>query len=183
MAPEEQASDPAARRRRWKRVRTSVTLLVLIGFVVGAAWYSWRNVIDQEDDAAAPVSGAACAPGAPTAAPDPAQIEVNVYNSTSRNGLASAVARQIRERGFIVLDIANDPLDKSIDVPAEVRSHTDQQAAAALVATLVQGAAYVPDERGDATVDLVLGEKFTKLAPPSASGKAPATDLPPCESP
>lgn len=178
MAPDEQAVDTAARRRRWKRIRTSVTLLVLIGFVVGAASYSWRNVVEADDEPATPASEG-CAPAAPTAAPDPAEIELNVYNSTDRNNLASEVGGQMQDHGFIVLDIANDPLAKSIDRPAEVRSRADNRAAARLVASMVPGAVFVADERNEATVDLVLGDGFESLADPSTDAARP-TDLPPC---
>ncbi|TDD97546.1 LytR C-terminal domain-containing protein [Jiangella asiatica] len=183
MAFDEQMSEgDYARRRRWKRIRTSVTLLVLIGFVVGAAWYSWRNVVNDEGgEAAAEQSDQACAPGVPTAAPAPADIQVNIYNATDRNGLASAVARLVRERGFVVVDIDNDPLDREITGTAEVRSGPDQQAAAGLVASLVPGATYVPDERTDAVVDLVLGEAFEALADPAAPAPTASSTLPPCQ--
>ncbi|PSL05334.1 LytR cell envelope-related transcriptional attenuator [Haloactinopolyspora alba] len=180
MAPDEQAVDPAARRRRWKRIRTSVTLLVLIGFVVGAASYSWRNVVEADDEESTVSASGGCAPAAPTAAPKPAEVEINVYNSTDRNNLASDVAGRMQDRGFVVLDIANDPLDKSIDRTAEVRASPDNRAAARLVASMVPGAAFVADERSEATVDLVLGSAFKSLANPSAGGGRPK-DLPPCE--
>jgi hypothetical protein len=169
-------------RRRWKRIRTSVTLLMLIGVVVGAAWYSWHDVIDQQAAPSIASTHGPCTPGPPTAAPPPAKIQINVYNSTDRAGLASSVARKMRGRGFTVVDVDNDPLRKTIDGPAEVRSRLDQQAAASLVASLVPGAVYVPDDRSNAVVDLVLGETFEKLMDPTAASAA-ATGLPPCEAP
>ncbi|WP_051425527.1 LytR C-terminal domain-containing protein [Jiangella gansuensis] len=180
MAFDEQTpEDEHARRRRWKRIRTSVTLLVLVGIVVGAAWFSWRNVVGEDDEVTAGSSSQACAPGEPTAAPAPADIQINVYNSTDRNGLASAVARQVRERGFVVVDVDNDPLDRDITGTAEVRSGPEHQAAAGLVASLVPGATYVPDERTEPVIDLVLGETFEALADPAAP--APTSTLPACE--
>ncbi len=178
MASDEQANDPAARRRRWRRIRTSVTLFVLIGVVVGGAWFSWRNVMGTADETQSTDSG--CAPGAPTAAPSPGDVEVNVYNSTGRAGLAASTAEQMRERGFAVLEVENDPLDKDIEEPAEVRSGADQQPAANLVASLVPGSVYVSDDRTGTSVDLVLGEGFESLAPDS-SPPSTEPDLPPCE--
>ncbi|RIQ20345.1 LytR C-terminal domain-containing protein [Jiangella rhizosphaerae] len=178
---EELTVEEAARRHRWRRIRTSVTLLVLIGVVIGAAWYSWSNVVDDGETTASGPTGEPCAPGVPTAAPAPADVQVNVYNSTDRNGLASTVAREVRARGFVVVDVDNDPLERSITGTAEVRSRPDDQAAAELVATLVPGAVYVPDERTEATIDLVLGDAFQALADPAAPPATPAAGLPPCQ--
>lgn len=177
---EQLTEEESARRHRWRRIRTSVTLLVLIGVVIGAAWYSWDNVV-SEDDAEAGSTSRPCAPGVPTAAPAPAEVQVNVYNATDRSGLASAVARLVRERGFVVVDVDNDPLGRDITGTAEVRSAAGSQAAAELVATLVTGAVYVPDERTETTIDLVLGDAFEALADPAAPPATPAANLPPCE--
>ncbi|PZF83601.1 LytR C-terminal domain-containing protein [Jiangella anatolica] len=176
---EQLTEEEAARRHRWRRIRTSATLLILIGVVIGAAWYSWSNVVDEGETSAAS-SGEPCALGVPTAAPAPADVLVNVYNSTDRNGLASAIAREVRGRGFTVVDVDNDPLDRTIAGTAEVRSRPDDQAAAELVATMVPGAVYVPDERTEATIDLVLGEAFEALADPAAPPPTPAAGLEPC---
>ncbi|TDC48085.1 LytR family transcriptional regulator [Jiangella ureilytica] len=177
---EQLTEEQSARRRRWRRIRTSVTLLVLIGVVIGAAWYSWDNVVGEDDSATSDTGNQPCAPGVPTAAPAPAEVQINVYNATDRNGLASAVAGQVRDRGFVVVDVDNDPLGRDITGTAEVRSGPAAQAAAELVATLVAGAVYVPDERTEATIDLVLGDAFEALADPAAPPPTPAADLPPC---
>lgn len=178
---EQLTEEESARRHHWRRIRTSVTLLVLIGVVIGAAWYSWANVVGEEEPGAAGSTSQPCAPGVPTSAPAPADVQVNVYNATDRNGLASAVARQVRDRGFTVVDVDNDPLSKSITGTAEVRSRPDDQAAAELVATLVPGAVYVPDERTEATIDLVLGDTFEALADPAAPPPTSSAELPPCQ--
>lgn len=182
MALDERAAGEAARRRRWKRIRTSVTLLILVGVVVGAAWYSWRSVTEDEEPQAASTTQA-CVPNAPTAAPAPGDIQLNVYNSTDRRGLASSVAKELRSRGFSVLEIANDPLDKLIEGSAEIRSNSSQQAAASLIAALVPGASFLPDERTEPVVDLVLGNAFEALAAADAPVGPPPTGLPVCEPP
>ncbi|WP_166347702.1 LytR C-terminal domain-containing protein [Phytoactinopolyspora limicola] len=164
-------------RHTWRHVRTAVTLLILVGFVVGAAWYSWNNVLTGDDDEAAPRAAPTCVPVAPTDAPDPEAIELNVYNATQRGGLARDVAAAMRERGFTILDVANDPLERSVDGTAEVRSHEDQRDAATLVASLVPDAVIVADERSSETVDLVLGNDFEELA----SDPEPDQTLQPCD--
>ena len=74
----------------------------------------------------------------------------------------------MRERGFAILDIANDPLGREITGTAEVRAGVDNQGAASVVMAQVGGAVFVPDDRTDDTVDLVVGVTFEALAPPGA---------------
>ncbi|MGH8775324.1 MAG: LytR C-terminal domain-containing protein [Jiangellaceae bacterium] len=177
----EGARPPADRRHS----RTALTLLVLAGSVFLAGWYAWNSLTspDDESDATAPP---VCQPAAPTDAPAPADVRLNVYNATDRNGLASATAGAMRERGFAILDVANDPLDKEVTASAEVRASEDTQAVASLVMAQVAGAVFVPDERTDGTVDLVVGEAFTELAAPGAApapvpgATGTAAPLPPC---
>ncbi|NED95882.1 LytR C-terminal domain-containing protein [Phytoactinopolyspora alkaliphila] len=155
----------AAPRQTWRHVRTGITLLVLVAFVVGAAWYSWNNVVAPTDDDTSTTPVATdCPTVVPTDAPPPEEIELNVYNATSRSGLAQQVASQMRDRGFTIMDVDNDPLGATIEGSAEVRAHPEHEIAASLVATMVPGAVLVPDERENATVDLVLGENFDDLA-------------------
>jgi hypothetical protein len=152
-------------RQTWRHVRTGITLLVLVAFVVGAAWYSWNNVVSPADDTTSTSPDiTACPTVVPTEAPAPEDIELNVYNATRRSGLAQQVASQMRERGFTIMDVDNDPLGSTIEGPAEVRADPEYEVAASLVATMVPGAVLVPDERDSARVDLVLGEGSDELA-------------------
>lgn len=165
MEPEEPTvEDGRAPRRTWRHVRTAVTLLILVGFVVGAAWYSWNRVVASDDETDPTRVSPTCAPVVATDAPQPDKVELNVYNATDRGGLAREVASKMRKRGFAILEVDNDPLDKTIKGSAEVRSHPDQEKAASVVVAVVPGSEYVPDERESDAVDLVLGESFEKLA-------------------
>lgn len=174
---------PADRRHK----RTVVTLLSLAGFVFVAGLYSWTYITNPGDDEAdLGVVAPTCIPTAPTDAPPPAEIRLNVYNATDRNGLASSTAGEMRKRGFAILDVANDPSGRQVATTAEVRANPDSQAAANLVMAQVPGAVFVPDNRTDGTVDLVVGAAFEALTPPGAapapvpSGTGTATPLPPC---
>lgn len=165
--------------------RTVVTMLLLIGLVVLAAWYAWSSVTDSDDDALGAATAPTCIPTAPADAPPPAEIRLNVYNATDRNGLASATAGEMRKRGFAILDVANDPLDQVVATTAEVRANPANEAAATLVMAHVPGAVFVPDSRSDGTIDLVVGAAFEALAPPAGAAPAPSavgttTPLPPC---
>jgi hypothetical protein len=179
--------DTEARRRPADRrhLRTAITMLVLAAFVAFSGWYAWNTITEPQPSSADATTAPTCIPGVPTDAPVPADIRLNVYNATDRNGLASSTAREMRERGFAILDVANDPLGKSVTGTAEVRAGADSEAAAGVVVAQVSGAVFVADNRTDGTVDLVVGEAFKALAPagarptPAASG---ATDqgLPSC---
>jgi hypothetical protein len=171
------------RRHRTDRrhLRTAITMLVLASFVAFAGWYAWNTITDPRSADVADVTVApTCIPAVPADAPAPADIQINVYNATSRNGLASSTARGLRERKFTILDVANDPLDKTVTGTAEVRAGADNEAAAAVVVAQVSGAVFVPDDRTDGTVDLVVGDAFKELAPvgatpaPAPSGGPPA---------
>lgn len=74
--------------------------------------------------------------------------------------------------------MSNDPLDRSVAV-AEVRFGPAGRGRAPLVVPLGgKGTTRLPDTRRNTTVDLVLGNKFTTLAP------APKpTGLPMCPAP
>ena len=108
-------------------------------------------------------------------------MKVNVYNATSRSGLAAKTAAEVRKRGFRVATVANDPLDKAVTATAEVRYGRSGTASSVLVIKLVKGAKAVPDQRTDSSVDLVLGDKFKALvaAPKEARRRRPPRRRPP----
>jgi hypothetical protein len=60
--------------------------------------------------------------------------------------------------------VANDPLGKSVKGVAEVRYGPSGAEGAKLLVYYVPGAVLVADQRTDASVDLVLGEKFKTIA-------------------
>lgn len=98
--------------------------------------------------------------------PAAAQIKLNVYNSTNRQGLAASTAAQLKQRGFSVVNVTNDPLKADLTLPAQVRGGAKSGPAMRVVAVEVAGAQIKPDARADDSVDLVLGAGFTALASP-----------------
>ena len=164
-----QVVESAASRRRRRNTRTAVILVVLVAVLAGAFYYA----ASYFNRPSSPAAASGCATGDITVGPKggkaavltPSQITVNVYNSTTRAGLASDTAKSVKDRGFVVAKVANDPLKKNVPGTAELRFGPSGQTAAALVAPLVAGAASVNDGRADATVDLVLGSAFQGLTP------------------
>jgi hypothetical protein len=169
----------ASSSRRSRRRRALVTLALVVLLLFFAFWYAYSYYRTSSAPTAAPAP--ACTTAAPAkagAAPRPADITVNVYNATDRDGLAAKTAAEVRERGFDIATITNDPLRRAVSGTAEVRYGKSGIAKAKVVLGLVKGAKPVRDGRVDASVDLVLGEKFTALvkkpAAPAVQPSAPA---------
>jgi hypothetical protein len=172
----------SSRARRARRRRALITLAVVALMLFFAFWYAYSYYRDSNNLKAAPTTTctttAAAKPTGKATARTPAQVTVNIYNATERNGLAAKTATEIRKRGYKVSTVSNDPLQRTVTIPAEVRYGTSGTASAKLVLTLVKGAKAVRDSRADASVDLVLGEKFTALTP--APKTTPAATTPRC---
>lgn len=161
----------AGRRRRTRQIRAAATLLLALIFL-GAAFYKAYSYI-QDDTTSPTVKAGDCITGtAEQPVAKPSTVTINVYNATTTAGLAAKVAATLRERGFTVAEIDNDPLDKKITASAEIRYGDTGRPAARTARLMVKDAKMVNDKRTDETVDLVLGEAFTTLADlPSCSPK------------
>ncbi len=163
----------ASSARRARRRRALITLGIVALTLFFAFWYAYSYYRTSDEETATPRTPS-CAPTTPLV---PAQVKVNVYNATSRSGLAAKTATEVRKRGFRVATVANDPLDKTVTATAEVRYGRSGTASSVLVIQLVKGAKAVPDQRTDASVDLVLGDQFKALvaAPKKAVTPTPTT--------
>jgi hypothetical protein len=174
MAYLEESGASIRRRRRRRRAALTLTLvgLVMFGtFAYAAAYFQgWVGT-----SAPKPAASPACQVVTPVQALKPAAVTINVYNATNRTGLAASVAKSLRTQGFKVAKVANDPLGKQIAGVGEVRHGGPGAAGASLAATRLSGAKVVPDARTDATVDIVLGERFTALRAPPKVAPSKAT--------
>jgi hypothetical protein len=125
-------------------------------------------------------------PTCPTVAPTlqaARDTSVNVYNASSRNGLALTVARELQKRGFRVpTSPANDPQKTPMTTMAVIRHGANGELAARTVAAVVAGpVTFAQDERPGTDVDLVLGTTFALK--PSAKAGASASAAVPSASP
>jgi hypothetical protein len=178
--------EPPPRRRDLRPLRTAITMMFLLGLVVGAAYYSWQIVteptgVEEEDDVVA-VTTPACAMPVPEDPPPPEEISVHVYNGTNRSGLANQVARELREQGFIILDVANDPAGRSVTAVAEIRAESMEDDAVRLIMANFPGSVFLAEERDDDTIDVVVGEAYVEIGPQDEEPDPDATvePLPPC---
>jgi hypothetical protein len=163
-------------KRRRRLIAAGVTGLVLVGagaFGVGSLISSPSQSSTASGSCRTKADGApnAAAADARTVAiagqlPTAAQIKLNVYNSTNRHGLAASAATSLKQRGFTISNVTNDPLKVNLTVAAQVRGASANVSAMRVVAAEVVGAQLHADSRTDNSVDLVLGAGFTALASP-----------------
>ena len=163
-----------ARRRR----RSLITLAVVLLALFFAFWYAWSYYQADTTARASRPPAATCAPYDPDAV-TPAVTRVNVYNASNRSGLAGSVSKALKERGFAVGKVANDPTDRKPPTVAEVRHGPSGVVQAKLVASAMpKGTKVVNDKRRGNVVDVAVGVKFTRLVPvPTTTG------LPTCPAP
>jgi hypothetical protein len=147
-----------ARRRRRSALLVYVVLALLaVGGIGLGVWLHGLRGQPAVDVASLPLC-----PGGTQ--PAPKSVRVNVYNATSRPGLAGRAASALGARGFVVRQVANDPAGSKVTASAVVRYGPKGKPAATLVAAQVAGAQLRADRRGGPTVDLVLGARYTGLA-------------------
>lgn len=159
-AYEESPAEAAHRRRRRKSLITVGVLLLALFF---AFW--WAYSYYKASSTGPRTTTAACRTPGPEEM-TPAKVTVNVYNSTTRAGLAASAAQEFAAQGYAVGAVANDPLKHEVAGPAEVRFGPAGKAGADLVlASLGEGAVVVEDQRADASVDVALGQAYVKLGP------------------
>src|SRR5579859_2735457 len=118
-------------RSRTKRRRRLIVTVAVAAVLLAAGGF---GVVSLFSSPAQTPAASACTDKANAAAaaahkvdprlPATAQIKVNVYNSTDRHGLAAATAALLKQRGFTVLKVTNDPLKANLTVSAQIRGAT-----------------------------------------------------------
>ena len=161
-----------------KKRRQLIVLGVVVLGLFFAFWYAWSYYQADISARASRSPSATCAPYDPKVV-TPENTRVNVYNASTREGLAGSVARSLDERGFVIGKVANDPSSRKTPKVAEIRYGPKGAAHAKLLRTsLPKGTVLVKDKRAVATVDLALGPKYTTLAPLPST-----TAMPMCPAP
>ena len=156
----DQQDNPVRMRRRILHGAVLVLLVGLIAAAVAVALAIMNNQIKipqpEQTRAAAPVCPQAVFNYTP-----PETIHLNVYNSTSRPGLARTIAGEFAARKFIVGTVDNST--SSYRGTALIVSGAAGQSAAFSVQRNVPGSDYFQDNRTDASVDVVLTGDFKEL--------------------
>lgn len=154
--PPRQARALARRRRQTYTFVGLFTVVALIGLVALGNWRSWWTIGGE-----AHAQVVAC----PTQIlADPTLVQVNVYNGTIRSGLATAVAKELRSRGFAVKAVANEDEAKPISAVALVRYGTPGVKAARTVARQFPGKVQMLRvSKNTRVVDVVIGTKYRQM--------------------
>ncbi len=158
MRPSGRSTVPRFRPVNTRRRAIGVSVVVAVLATVGAG--AWAFGINSKSD---PTAG--CVPAAYNA-PPPTQALVNVFNSTQRTGLADEVAEELRQRGFQIGEIGNDPERRKVRGTGELRIAPNPSAEAQKDALQAweAGMSVSREKRGNTdTVDYVLGERWEGL--------------------
>ncbi|WP_261996488.1 LytR C-terminal domain-containing protein [Streptomyces plumbidurans] len=171
------------RRKRGRLMAAMVASVVALGLVVWGALQLIDVFTGGGKKAAAAGSTAECStkasPSAGTkgaAAPKPAQITVNVYNATTRSGLAKSTADELKKRGFKIGEVGNatKEFDKKTKGTGVLLGPTSSlNTSLPVLATQLPTAERRTDaSRKDTAVDLIIGNAFKTLTAKPTADKA-----------
>jgi hypothetical protein len=171
----EAAGDPDDPVRLRRRVVHGVVLVLLLGLIAGAIITALAIInghLKLPSTAASNEPRTTC-PAATFDYTPPEQINLNVFNSTSRPGLARAVADELLARKFVVGNVANT--EAGYRGVAAVVSGAAGQSAAFTVQRHVPGSDYFQDGRTDASVDVIVAGDYKELAAADRVDQTPGT--------
>ena len=165
------------------RKRHPVTVLLMCAVLFGATYGAVRLLRGpSSNDASGPTgSPSPCVtstvvPG--VVLPKPGQVTSNVFNATTRAGLAKRTSNELQSRGFVIGRVANDPLSKKVTGVAEIRYGASGLANAQLMRYYLVGAVLVKDGRKDATIDVVLGDASRRRRRSTPRSRSPRRSPP-----
>ncbi|MDQ1037353.1 hypothetical protein QFZ75_003769 [Streptomyces sp. V3I8] len=189
--------DKYPRMRKDRGRRRIVLAAVASVAALGLAGWGTLQLIDVftggGDKASAVGSAPGCKPSPSSSAkpvkavPKPGQITVNVFNATTRSGLAKDVADALKKRGFKIGEVGNatKTYDKKVDGPGVVLgAKAAADAALPVLGTQLAGAETKTDTRAKpAEVDLILGKAFKTLTTEKDADNALTTLAEPAPAP
>ncbi len=173
-------------RRRHLLERQAVIFGGLIAALLGlalvglAVWFgAIPSPVSVPFETPPPPGGSAAPPCPPQDARPVAydRITVNVYNGTTRGGLAAATAAELAGRGLTIGARANDPYGR-YDGATLVRTGPAGIAEAYTVAAIFPDATIQLDVREDTSVDVTLGTEYDAMRPPQEAQLNPEQPIP-----
>jgi hypothetical protein len=174
-----------SRRRRGRLVTAAVASVAALGLVGWGTLQLIDVFTGGGEKASAAGSKADCpskaSPSAGTkgaALPKPGQITVNVYNATTRSGLAKTTADELKKRGFKIGDVGNasKEFDKKVKGTGILLGPSSSlNSSLPLLATQLSTAERRTDAaRKGSEIDLIVGNGFKSLTSKAAADKAMA---------
>ena len=159
---------------RVRRQRRSMIVLAIVLLSLAGAFYYASSYFRETTPQPGPCTTVVAAPPL-----KPADVSINVFNATSRRGLALSTSKVAAQRGFKIASVGNDPQDKTIKDVAHIRYGPEGEESAKLLAQHIKGAKLIQDKRKGDKIDLALGTTWKGFGPvPTPTTQAPT--LPPC---
>ncbi|GGS88659.1 membrane protein [Streptomyces chromofuscus] len=169
-------------RRRGRLVLVVTASVVVIG-VLGWGTLQLVDVFTGGGDEASAVgTKAGCAtkaspsPSATATAPRPGAVTVNVFNATTRSGLAKKTADELKKRGFRIGEVGNAPKqwDKKLKgTGLLIGPDSALNTSLPVLATQLPTADRRTDPaRKGAAIDLIIGDGFKELAKKPTADRA-----------
>jgi hypothetical protein len=140
--------------RIFRIVRTPITLLVLLGVLLWAAWWGYTNVLQPVPKIPpAPCVEQTVTKGVITSA----QVIINVYNGGDKRGLAGDVRRNLQSKGFKVPVATNtvEKISKTVIVGGGAKNPE-----VLFVKTFFKDSVVRADKRKDGSVDVLVGNDY-----------------------
>lgn len=148
-----------------RAITSAVTLLVLVGLLVGAAVWGWNalfTALPEEE-----TTGATCTTEQLEAGDRirSTQVRVSVFNAGTRSGLAGQTLDALTRRGFLEGETDNAPADIEV-ARVQVWSTVENDPRARLVARQFGKKVRVrfADEDLGPGIDVIVGDKYRGLA-------------------
>ncbi len=176
--------DAYPRMRRPRKRRRLVLAGVGAVVALGLAGWGTLQLIDVftggDKSAAAAGHKRACPTVKPAVAPakalpKPAAVKVNVYNATTRSGLAKDAAEELKKRGFAIGEVGNASKEYDKKVPGTgvlLGAPAAKNGGFTVLGTQLAGAVERTDARKTGEIDLILGTKFKAFSTPQEATAA-----------
>ncbi|GAA3273744.1 hypothetical protein AAU01_17400 [Paenarthrobacter aurescens] len=168
------AEDELVNKTRFRRrLLHGIVLVLLVGLIAAGAVGAWAimNGVVKVPTAIASKAPTSLCPATTFDYVPNETVTLNVFNATSRAGLAGTVADQFKARGFKVASVDNS--DTAYSGVGVVVSGVKGQAAAFNIQRNIAGTDYFEDNREDESVDVILTPDFEGLVEPQLVDQTP----------
>ncbi|WP_284979166.1 LytR C-terminal domain-containing protein [Arthrobacter sp. fls2-241-R2A-200] len=168
------AEDEEARRGSFgRRLLHGIVLVLLVGVICAGAVGAWavmNGVIKVPSAVASKAPTSLCPTTTFDYVPN-ATVNLNVFNATTRGGLAKTVADLFVARGYKVGEVSNS--STAYTGIGVVVSGVKGQAAAFNIQRNLAGTDYFQDNRADGSVDVILTAGYERLVEPQLVDQSP----------
>ena len=147
------------RRNRMIQIGAGLLALYCFGFLSG---YFVKQTTTIPVEGAQPVSCITLAIIPNEVLPKPKSVKINVLNGSDRVGMATITADIFKTRGFKLGTVGNFT-EYTVTATVEIHYGPTGSDAAKLVAAYIKDSQLVEDGRDNATVDVIVGQRFDNV--------------------